>query len=191
MRENDEFDLLIDSALSTYADPGPQSGLEQRILAHLLSAHAAAETAPATHRRWLSWAFVPAAAAVLLLLVLFLPKAIHPPSHLALESHRSQTPQIVSTHANTQPAQRTKAPVLHPLPRTIAFAVNSVSLPKLDVFPTPQPLTPEEQAVAISTFQTPDAEFSAVMLAQKQEDAPLSIAAINIRPLEPPDQGGN
>ena len=35
MREKDDLDLLIDSALATYADPGPDSGLEDRLLVGL------------------------------------------------------------------------------------------------------------------------------------------------------------
>ena len=35
MREKDDLDLLIDSALATYADPGPDSGLEDRVLVTL------------------------------------------------------------------------------------------------------------------------------------------------------------
>ena len=32
MPEKDDLDRLLDSALSTYADPGPESGLEERVL---------------------------------------------------------------------------------------------------------------------------------------------------------------
>ncbi|MGD0729616.1 MAG: hypothetical protein ABR956_00025 [Terracidiphilus sp.] len=191
MRETDDLDLLLDSALSSYADPGPQTGLERRVLARVLGAHAVAEIAPAPRRRWLLGAFALPATAGLLLLVLSLPRATRPPSHPVLGSGQSQTSQIASAHANWQPAQRSKAPLLHVPPRAVVFAIGSAPLPKLDVFPTPQPLTPEEQAAAISTFQIPATEFRAVIVAQKQEDAPLSIAAIDIQPLEPPDIVGN
>ncbi len=54
MREKDELDSLLDAALVTYADPGPDSGLEQRILARI-SAENFAASAPAPRRRWLPW----------------------------------------------------------------------------------------------------------------------------------------
>jgi len=125
------------------------------------------------------------------LLVLSPQRATRLPPGTALESDRPRTPQIVSTHAGSRPAERTKSPVLKSQPRFATLSTTSVTLPKLDVFPTPQPLTPEEQAVAISAFQIPAAEFQAVVVGQQQEDAPVSIAAINIQPLEPPDNGGN
>jgi hypothetical protein len=65
------------------------------------------------------------------------------------------------------------------------------SLPKLDVFPTLQPLTPEEQALANFAIHTPAPELQAFIEAQKNDDAPISISAIDIQPLDPPDQGGN
>ncbi len=71
MPENDELDLLLDSALATYADPGPNSGLEQRVLAGLEAARRSGEHHPrafAGTRRWLPWAIaVPVAASLLIL----------------------------------------------------------------------------------------------------------------------------
>jgi hypothetical protein len=64
-------------------------------------------------------------------------------------------------------------------------------LPKLNVFPTPQPLTPSEKALVTYIAHAPEAERNALVDAQKQMDAPLSIAAIDIQPLEPPEEGGN
>jgi hypothetical protein len=70
-------------------------------------------------------------------------------------------------------------------------AANSASLLKRDVFPTPQPLTRQEQALAVFAIRTPALELQALIEARKQDDAPVSITAIDIQPLEPPDQGGN
>src|SRR5450631_1222883 len=41
MPDKDDLDLLLDSALSTYADPGPRAGLEERVLSALNVAHIA------------------------------------------------------------------------------------------------------------------------------------------------------
>jgi hypothetical protein len=57
-------------------------------------------------------------------------------------------------------------------------------LPKLDVFPTPRPLTAEEQALAVFISHASDAERKALIESQKQFQAPISIAAIRIPPLE-------
>ena len=45
MGNSDELDILLDSALTTYADPGPDSGLDQRILTRIST-----EAAPAPRR---------------------------------------------------------------------------------------------------------------------------------------------
>ena len=62
MPEDRELDQLIDTALSTYAEP--RAGIEARVLAHL-------STQP-THRHWLPWAIaLPIAACIALLLMLY------------------------------------------------------------------------------------------------------------------------
>jgi hypothetical protein len=66
-----------------------------------------------------------------------------------------------------------------------------VPLPKREVFPTPQPLSPEEQAFVEFAARAPETERQLFIEAQKRDDAPLSIAAIEIQPLDPPDHGGN
>ena len=80
-----------------------------------------------------------------------------------------------------------------PQPREQQKAVvgKAAPLPKLDVFPTPQPLTAEERALVAFAANAPKPELKAVVDAQPQADAPLSIAAIEIQPLDSPDQGGN
>jgi hypothetical protein len=72
-----------------------------------------------------------------------------------------------------------------------AQAAKSAPLPKLDVFPTPQPLTPQEQALAVFAIHGPEPERKALAKAQQQIDAPLSIAAIHIPPVQSPDKGTN
>jgi hypothetical protein len=61
-------------------------------------------------------------------------------------------------------------------------------LPKLDVFPTPRPLSPEEQAMVRFVATTPPSEIQAMQKAQQQQDEPLHIAAIVIQPLKPLDE---
>jgi hypothetical protein len=64
-------------------------------------------------------------------------------------------------------------------------------LPKREVFPTPQPLSPEERAFANFVARSTETERQSFIEAQKRDDAPLSIAAIEIQPLDPPSPGGN
>jgi hypothetical protein len=191
MHDHDDLDLLLRSALSTYGDP--DSGLTRRVLARV-----SAEVAPAPSRRWLFWSLaLPAAACLLLFVVLSSPKPTHQPSGLVRQTFPFQDLPRITTHTEPsrapQPAValRSKATLLKPRPHRIAAGAKPAPLPKLDVFPTPRPLTPEERALVIFAAQTPEAERKDLIEAQKQFDAPLSIAAIQIPPLEPPQEGKN
>ena len=193
MPEQDEMDLLIHSALSSYADPGRESGLEKRILARI-----AEEDALVTGRRWLPWAIaLPVAAGLLLLLM--------------LSAHR-QTVTPLAHHLQVPLAQQTEVANAGPEPSTDHRLTRRESsgggirllnsrgnidtgktelLPKREVFPTPQPLSPEERAFANFVARATETERQSFIEAQKRDDAPLSIAAIEIQPLDPPNQGGN
>lgn len=71
-----EFDLLVRSALATYAEPASESDLVHGILARV-----AAESAPAPARRWLPWAIaLPVAAGLLMLAFLFGSRQMHMPA---------------------------------------------------------------------------------------------------------------
>jgi hypothetical protein len=189
MHERDELDHLLRSALSTYADPGPGSGLEERIAARIRT-----ESALPTRNPRLLWALHLAAAACLLLVVLFTPK----PPHLQLDSAEqsrllqqphttialSQAPRAASTAGLFNQARagvrKSQQPIL--------VTYSPASLPKLDVFPTPRPVTATERLLA---SQAPASELQALAGAPMQADLPPSFASIHNPPLEPPDEGEN
>jgi hypothetical protein len=217
-----ELDRLLDSALATYADPGPNSGLERRILNRL-----AVEATPAPRPRWLPWAIaLPAAVALLLFILLSGTRPFHAPSSAPPQAHSSSPPSPNSSrhaaenpgkdlyessnrHAAEEPGKvlyqgttsvvpkkqsrerGALAPAATPRPKRAVLAANSAPLPKLDVFPTPQPLSPEEQALVNFAARASKSEREALIAAQQQDDAPLRIAAIEIQPLEPPASGAH
>ena len=198
MPEKDDLDLLLDSALRTYADPGPEPGLNQRVLARLaetrLVEKASATSAP--RRRWLPWAIALPLAAALALLFLWLPKTTPPPpnhAQLAPNSKRSTIAAVPAKPPTAMPAAASRRSVnrLHPHAHSAPQIAGTQTLPKQDIFPTPQPLTPEEQALIDLAGRTPAKELQALIDAQNQLDKPLSIAAIRIPPIELPDQGKN
>jgi len=220
MRETNPFDHELDAALATYADPGDESALAQRVLARLAAESPSAEgggafnprilppestralapeglASPISQRRWLPWAIALPVAACLLFLFLSAPKSPHPSPRTAEQSHPSQPPSTLTAHTGPQPAPRpqsTKRPTPRAqaaLPQPATLATNIVPLPKLDVFPTPHPLTPEEQALAVVAAQTPTPELQALANAQTQPGQLLNIATVHIPPLEPPNQGQN
>lgn len=182
MRENDDLDLLLDSALKTYAESEARPSLEKRILARI-----AAEPSVAPRTRWLPWAI--ALAACLLLFVLFMSHQHREPNQTALTPSAPSSP-LAALPAAPHPAQvhnaRTHSPLHSAQP--IQLADRNVPLPKLDVFPTPQPLNAQERTLVVIATQTPVPLRKALVDAQSQPDAPLHIAEISIPPIEPNDQ---
>jgi hypothetical protein len=194
MADDRELDLILDSALKTYAEPNP--GLEDRVLSAITEVHSLVRV-PSPGRRWLVWAFALPAAACLLLLVFLIKRAPQSNADLPPKTH-----QPIQTA--TSPTQGTPTLPPHPVLTyrvsrstfaaklgTTRAVAKSVPLPKRDLFPTPQPLTPEEQALCAFATQTPEKQRQAILDAQKNNDVPLNLAAIRIPPLEMPDTGQN
>jgi hypothetical protein len=190
MHERDELDRQIDSALATYA--GADDGLEERILARI----AKTQTAQPRSRAWM-WAIaVPAAACLLLLLALPRKSGI-----VAPESKSNATTQQVARAPAAMTAEAAPEPILpeatkRPREAHARAAHESVKHPlpvpaKLEVFPTPQPLSPEEQALVTFVTQVPEKQRKAVLDEEQNRAVPLAIASMRIPPLATPDEGKN
>lgn len=194
MHEEDHLDRMIESSLSSYGDLGMDSGLDERILARVSSEKSFNLSEPKRGSRFLLWAALPAAACLLLTLALLKsagPGANHQsassPQH-SFRSSGSKAPVV----ATITPAQKTPPTAIHPTqPRPTIAVAKAAALPKLDVFPLPQPLSPEEQALYTFATQVPEKQRQAILDAQKNVDAPLNIAAIHIQPLEINETGKN
>jgi len=187
MPDERELDHLIDSALSTYAEP--RADLEARVLANLAAGTSKPEP---TRRRWLSWAIaLPIAACIVLMLMLY-PRhdRIEEPVHQAQQSPAPQT-QGVPQNSIAQAAQLSARP--HRPHIVVARATHSAPapLPKLDVFPTPQPLSPEERTFVRYVANMSESDRKALAATQDQPITPLAIAAIQIQPLAPLDKSEN
>ena len=193
MREKDDLDLLIDSALATYADPGPESGLEDRVLVTLAAVRTETPRERVRWRsRWLPWAVALPIAAGLLFLWLS-PRRDKPLPASEPQEARSAALRAIAPRANSSSGVRPEVPHRHAVhvaqPTTPVQTAQAAPLPKLDVFPTPQPLTAEERALVLVVTQTPLPAREALVEAQSLDDSPVRIAEIQIPPLEPPDQG--
>ena len=97
MPDKDNLDLLLDSAMATYGDPGPDSALEQRVLSSLAVARAAEQEsrAGAWSLRWLGWAIaVPVAASLLLWIAIN--RTLHAPT---VQTDQAKQPQTTHTTA--------------------------------------------------------------------------------------------
>ncbi len=188
MCHDNDLDLLLNSALSTYADKGSDSGLEQRILARVAHAQATAEFRAAGRRHWLPRILaLPVAACLLLFFTM--PRTARQTTETSKHS-QSQTQQVISSldqqSAPVLPKSihRTAKSAARPEHEKASSATIAPPLPKLEVFPTPQPLTPQEQALLRYTTQIPEPQRAALLETPKPVDAQLNIAAIRIPPLE-------
>jgi hypothetical protein len=176
---NEDLDQLLDSALSTYAEP--RAGLEARVLAHL-------STQP-TRRHWLPWAIALPIAACLALLLAPYPRHDHTePVH---QAQHNSAPETQPTPQRSI-AQAAPVPTRQPKPRIVAahttqHLASAQAPPKLDLFPTPQPLSSEEQALLHFVAHTPASEIKSLQEAQQKQDEPLYIAEIVIQPIQSPD----
>lgn len=194
-----EFDRLLRSSLETYADPGADMDLAERVLARIAAEGEHERTRRANRtRRIVRWAIaLPVAACLIIAIVLLVAKPWHHSADSANEAHATlpkSTDADRDVPAGTLPTvasrrSESSSPSRHS--SRAAVAASAKRLPKLDVFPAPQPLTREEKELIAYVAHTPQAERQSLIEEQKQMDAPLSIAALEIQPLEPPDTGGN
>jgi hypothetical protein len=184
---------LILSSIATYGEPEPNSQLAQRILQRI-----AAETRPVPPRRWLPWAVALAMGACLIaFFALFQAKPVHAPASVSNQMHIPEQAddntgrREIATVAPHQSQHERRRTLVRSDLRLHATSLlrEAQPLPKLDVFPMPQPLTPAERALIQFAERTPVAERKALIEAQQQPDTPLTIAAIKIQPIEMPELG--
>jgi hypothetical protein len=163
-KERDELDRTLDAALAKYASAEPQEGLEERVLANLR----AANTRSAQSACW-NWRFAVLAAVLAIAAVavwqwnkpMQTPVANHPSTikqapvgpDLAHQDGNSARP-IKSVHW--------RRPRHRPRPETVA------ANPKLDVFPSPLPLSEQEKILASYVAGYPE---HAALVAEARMDA--------------------
>jgi hypothetical protein len=183
-----ELDALIHSSVATYGLPAEGSQLAQRILNQI-----ATEDKPPRTRRWLPWAIaIPITASLVIPLVLFKARPAHTPAGVTDQAGipvqvQGNIPSIVPNSRESR-----KAMPRHTVRPSFATVTAKTPLPpKLDVFPTPQSLSPAERAFIAFTAQAPATERRSLVEAQQQTDAPIAIAAIKIQPIETPELGVN
>jgi hypothetical protein len=185
LRESDRntsLDNRIDAALRTYAEP--QEIPDARIVA-LKVLERAREREP--HTKWSFWRWAIPAAACLIALAIAAVWLLRMP----------RVPEIARTPAPPRIVAQTRipaAPAPHPsvpaAPRKSSrvIAANSQPLPKLDVFPTPTPLSPQERALVAFAQHGPPAVQRAVLEDQKHWDDPIIVAGMRKSPPEAVNQ---
>lgn len=203
MHDSDEFDRRIDAALAGYGDPlakhrHAEPAIADRLLAERVLAgvrRSIAAESPPRRVRWMPWAWALAAAACVLGIVLFGLRPAHREVNQARQNQQQgRTPEVAKAVAGTIPEAGT------PAVRRIVRAQSRIPaqtgiekadrLPKLDVFPAPQPLSSEGEALAFFVRQAPARDVRELLEAQSGSDAPLAIQELEIPPLKPLEEGG-
>lgn len=149
----DELDHILDAALAKYAAVDPREGLEERILAHLRAAEG-----PVQGLAWGSWLATAVTALVIVAVVLAWRsgKTAHPqianrPGTTTQTTANTQNPLQSETQAVSRGAKAAPGPRPAPTHRSIArdsLAPVMEAYPKLDQFPSPQPLSEQEKILA-------------------------------------------
>ncbi len=148
----DELDHILDAALAKYAAVEPRIGLPERVLANLRAQEGQASNK--ARPRWWQWIATAVAAGIVVAVFAWRSgqparPAIARPSSITTPASRTPGAQEAKTavafngsgksvHIGTHPAPTAGRP-FHP---NLAAATPG---PKLEVFPSPQPLTREEQ----------------------------------------------
>lgn len=162
------LDLLLDATLAKYAAVEPRPGLEQRILANL-------RAEPGRHSSHVWWKWGLAAIAVIIVVAIALTFRTEKPSR-PVTAQRGAAPAQSANNFPTQLTNReaTNMPKPHAIrpgykhPNRAELAAASAPAPKLDQFPSPQPLSEDEQILAGYIEQHPR---HAALLAEAHMDS--------------------
>jgi len=168
--KQDELDRMLDAALAKYAAVEPRTGLEDRVLANLRAEQAHVPD----HACWRWSAIAAFAAVILVVLALSLrwdkpsrPIVVnHPSTPIEVPKERATQTVSYAHRSGTRPARPSTArkPAMPPSPPEVAIA----STPKLEQFPSPQPLSEQEKLLQNYVAQNPE---QAVLLARARTEA--------------------
>ena len=151
--ERDELDRLLDSALRKYSAAEPRAGLEGRVLARLRSEDAIVRKPTA----W-RWALAAAVAVIAILVAVAWRPRNHSPvvaGHAVLPATATRAIRELPEQATQSAKKRLANSRVHRLRHANPVQVAS-SAPKLDQFPSPQPLSDQEKILVRYVENFPD-----------------------------------
>jgi hypothetical protein len=163
--KNEPLDRALDAALAEYADVEPRAGLEDRILANL-SAQERKSAAPI----WWRWVAIGAVAVLVAVVALSFSskrrELVSTPMPVTHESEK-QTP-VLSATTDSHPAIKHAASVpAVSKNRPHHATLVATSAPRLQQFPSPQPLSDQEKMLADYVAQF---EQQAILIARFNEE---------------------
>ncbi len=186
MRGDERLDEVIDAALRSYAEP--EEIPETRVGVARVLDRARAEEA-VRKRVWL-WGWAVAAASLVVILVALgsmgakqVPEIAWTPNAPDVSGGEKPIPRRLKPgssriHGTAAAMPLQSGSLISGRAKRVASArvVEERPLPKLDVFPTPTPLSPQEQALAAFAQHGPPAVQRAVLEDQQHWDDPIIVA---------------
>jgi hypothetical protein len=161
--KQDKLDRVLDAALAEYAAVEPREGLENRVLANLR-----AEQARVPDRAWRRWSLM--ALAALVIVAITLAWRSGKPSHPVAASHPSSPLQNPAPPSASNGGNRVLPPALRPKRKSAYRSQPEIVMAasrKLEQFPSPQPLSEQELALAKYVSEFPQ---EATLIAQAQDE---------------------
>jgi hypothetical protein len=161
--ERDDLDRTLDAALAKYASVEPREGLEERILANLRAAGMRA----AQRTSW-SWGFA-VLAAILAIAAVGVWKWSKPTQtpvaiHTSTPKQAPVVPDLAHRDWNNVPPRSLPRQTARHQPEREVVAAD----PKLDVFPSPLPLSEQEKILASYVSQYP--QHAALVAEARMDD---------------------
>jgi len=180
MEKSDRYDALIDRALRSYWEPREMP--ETRVV--LARAMERAREADSLRRSvWATgWAVAATCLVVAVVSVVWLlqrprvPETAWLPKAPAV-THVAGSPVTPMANIHTAEGKNATQPTGEPGLRVASAAVTR-QLPKLDVFPTPRPLGPQEKELVAFAMRAPPAARKAVIDDQQHWDDPIIVAEL-------------
>lgn len=163
----EDLDRILDAVLPKYASAEPRPGLEDRILANVR-----ANTVLTAHYAWWHWGLAAALAATLLALAISLRSPKPHPSDAHRTAPVQPSPSTIEARKLNPDAGLIQPQNLIPIAKTSAMPIRRKARvpknPKLDQFPSPHPLSEQEQMLALYVAQFND---QAVIVARVRTQA--------------------
>jgi hypothetical protein len=167
---NDSLDRELDAAVAKYAAVEPRTGLEERILANLR-----AERERSATNSWWRWSAVAALSALFLVTGVFAWQSRRPAqniaAHVLITSQTNAydgTPNAPQDGVAAFPSRKTGAGRQLKTPSRGTPAPVLASAPKLEQFPSPQPLS--EQETILARYVTKFPEHAALIAQARTEE---------------------
>jgi hypothetical protein len=165
-----QIDDMLDSLLANYSSVEPRPGLETRILANLRDAEEKVTAHGWWNFKWL-WAGAVAAAIIVAAVLVGGRHRIEPPKHVMAKTSPAIPEPAIQSHAPTAPKETVeiyrRKPRATKQPQNATLALSQ----RPAVFPTPTPLSEQEQLLLRYMTATPREE----LIAQSHPDEPPGV----------------